>query len=324
MKKVLGIGNALVDIIIQLKDDKILTELELPKGSMQLVDNFRSVKVLNAIQHFDKTLASGGSAANTIAGIAALGIQSSFIGRIKNDKMGEVFKNDLLKNNIQAFLMYSDTPSGTAATFISHDFERTFATYLGASIELFSNDLKDEHFKGHDYFYIEGYLVQNHELIEKAVSMAKKHNQKIFLDLASYNVVEENIDFLKYIVKNYVDVLFANEEEAKAFTRKEPQEALNDLGKLCEIAIVKIGEKGSMIKSGGLITNIGTIETTVKDTNGAGDQYAAGFIYGLSNNYDLERCGKIGSIMSGTVIENYGARIKSEFWPKVKKMIGNI
>jgi sugar/nucleoside kinase (ribokinase family) len=324
MKKVLGIGNALVDIIIQIKDDKILEELELPKGSMQLVDNVRSAKALDTTQHLDRTLASGGSAANTIAGIAELGIQSSFIGRIKDDEMGEVFKNDLLKSEIQPFLMYSETPSGTAATFISPDFERTFATHLGAAVELLPDDLKDELFEGHDYFYIEGYLVQNHQLIEKAVSMAKKHNQKVFLDLASYNVVEENIDFLKHIVKNYVDVIFANEEEAKAFTGKEPEEALQEIATLCNIAIVKIGKKGSLIKSGNNIYNIGIIDVNAKDTTGAGDQYAAGFMYGLSNNYDLEKCGKIGSIMSGTVIESYGARIKPEVWPKVKKMIEDI
>jgi sugar/nucleoside kinase (ribokinase family) len=321
MKKVLGIGNALVDILIRIDDDKILEELELPRGSMQLVDANRSARVLEATRQFEKTLASGGSAANTIAGIAELGIPTSFIGKINKDEMGGVFKNDLEKSNINPLLLYSETPSGTAATLISKDSERTFATHLGAAVELSAEDLTDEFFAGHDYFYIEGYLVQNHAMLEKAVSLAKKHNQKIFLDLASYNVVEENIDFLKYIVKNYVDVVFANEEEAKAFTGKTPEEAIHELASYCEIAIVKIGKKGSMIKSGEAFHKVGIIDVTSVDTTGAGDQYAAGFMYGYSKDYDLKTCGKIASIMSGKVIEHYGARILPTQWSEIKEQI---
>ena len=321
MKKVLGIGNALVDILIQIDDDKILEELELPRGSMQLVDANRSARVLEATKHFEKSLASGGSAANTIAGIAGLGMESSFIGKINNDEMGNVFKSDLEKINIKPQLKYSDTPSGTAATLISKDSERTFATHLGAAVELTAEDLTDKMFIGHDYFYIEGYLVQNHSFLERAVSLAKKHNQKIFLDLASYNIVEDNLEFLKYIVENYVDVIFANEEEAKAFTGKEPEEAVHDFASLCEIAIVKIGKNGSLIKSGEEFVKTGIIKATSLDTTGAGDQYAAGFIYGLSNGFDLEKCGKIAAIMSGKVIEHYGARILPKQWKEVEGMI---
>ncbi len=321
MKKVLGIGNALVDVLIQIDNDTILEELELPRGSMQLVDADRSARVIKACEQFEKSLASGGSAANTIAGLAGLGIQSSFIGKINDDEMGNVFKSDLEKINIKPQLKYSDTPSGTAATLISKDSERTFATYLGAAVELTAEDLTDKMFFGHDYFYIEGYLVQNHSMLEKAISLAKKHNQKVFLDLASYNVVEENIDFLKEIVKNYVDVIFANEEEAKAFTGKSPEEAIHELASLCEIAIVKIGKNGSLIKSGEKLHTIGIIEATSVDTTGAGDQYAAGFIFGLSHGLDLEKCGKIASIMSGKVIEHYGARILPNQWKEVERMI---
>ena len=324
MKKVLGIGNALVDILIRIDNDKILEELELPRGSMQLVDAERSARVLKACEQFEKSLASGGSAANTIAGIAKLGVFASFIGTINKDEMGEVFKNDLLQSNIKPLLIHSNTPTGTAATLISKDSERTFATHLGAAVELSAEDLTDTLFSGHDYFYIEGYLVQNHDLLEKALSLAKKHNQKIFLDLASYNVVEDNIDFLKYIVENYVDVLFANEEEAKAFTRKNPEEAIHDLASLCEIAIVKVGKKGSMIKSGNEFYKIGIIDAESLDTTGAGDQYAAGFMYGLSNDYDLKKCGEIASIMSGKVIEHYGARILSNQWVNIKKRIASL
>ncbi len=324
MKKVLGIGSALVDINILIDNDEILEKLSLPKGSMQLVDSQRSSNVLKETQHFDRILASGGSAANTIDGLAHLGVPTSFIGKIKKDEMGDVFKNDLIKANVTPYLSYSDIASGTAATLISQDTERTFATHLGAAVELCPDDLIDAYYSNHDYFYIEGYLVHNHRLIEAAVKKAKENNLKVFLDLASYNVVEENLEFLKHIVKNYVDVIFANEEESKAFTGKEPEEALNELAEYAEIVIVKIGKKGSLIKSKGKTYKVKTIGTKPIDTNGAGDQYAAGFIYGLSNNYDLEKCGKIASITSGKVIENLGARIKPEVWPEVKAMIAKI
>ncbi len=317
MKKVLGIGNALVDIMMKINDDQLLNDLDLPKGSMQLVDKNRSDKVLTATENMERELKSGGSAANTITGLAELGMSTSFIAKISDDEMGDVFKNDLIHSNIQPKLQYSTTGTGTAITLISKDSERTFATHLGASIELSAADLNNDLFEGAELFYIEGYLVQNHELLEKAVSLAKKNNQKIFLDLASYNVVEENIDFLKHILKNYVDVVFANEEEAKAISGKEPREAIIELAKSCEIAIVKIGKKGSLILTNNELTEVGIIEVNSVDTTGAGDLYAAGFIYGFAHDADMEICGKLGSLLSGNVIENVGAKIKSDKWPKL-------
>lgn len=324
MKNVLGIGNALVDILIRIDNDNILEQLNLPRGSMQLVDAEQSANVLKATEHYKKSYASGGSAANTIAGLAGLKIPCSYIGKIKDDDIGKVFIKDLKDLHIKPVLKYSDTPSGTAATLISPDSERTFATHLGAAVELSAEDLTKEMFEDHDYFYIEGYLVQNHEMLEKAMQLAQENGLKIFLDLASYNVVEANIDFLKHITKNYVDVIFANEEEAKSFTGKEPEEALDVLSSLCEIAVVKIGKEGSLIKSGNDYHKVGIIPAKRVDTTGAGDQYAAGFIYGLCHNYDLEKCGKIATVMSGKVIDHYGARILTEQWEEINKLISEI
>ncbi len=321
MKKVLGIGNALVDILMQIDNDQLLEKLELPKGSMQLVDYERAQRVLKATSNTERKQASGGSAANTISGLAEMKIKTSFIGKICEDEIGKVFYNDMLKSNIHPQLFYSKIPSGTATTLISKDSERTFATHLGAAIELSADDLKDENFEGYDYFYIEGYLVQNHQLIEKAVSMAKKHKQKVFLDLASYNVVEANLDFLKYIVKEYVDVVFANEEEAKAFTGNEPEEALNELSEMVDVAVVKIGKEGSLIKKGDETLKVGVIKTNSIDTTGAGDLYAAGFIYGMANNESLKYCGKCGAILAGNVIQNFGAKIASDKWENIKSSI---
>ena len=324
MTKIIGLGNALVDIIVFIDEDELLEKLDLPKGSMQLVDIEKSSMIRKACEHLPSSFASGGSAANTIYGLAKLGVETSFIGKIGKDDYGRIFKEDLEKSNIKPVLLTSDTHSGRAVALISPDRERTFATHLGAAIELNADDLHADHFSGHDIFHIEGYIVQNNELLEKAVKLAKENGMDISLDLASYNVVEDNLEFLRYIVKEYVDIVFANEEESKSFTGKEPLEALNELAEFCSIAVVKIGKDGSLIKSGEDVFQIDAIDAEIVDTNGAGDIYAAGFLYGLSRGWSLDKCGKTGAILAGKIIEISGARLDETGWEKAMKLIVSI
>ena len=324
MTKIIGLGNALVDIIVFIDEDELLEKLDLPKGSMQLVDIEKSSMIRKACEHLPSSFASGGSAANTIYGLAKLGVETSFIGKIGKDDYGRIFKEDLEKSNIKPVLLTSDTHSGRAVALISPDRERTFATHLGAAIELNADDLHTDHFSGHDIFHIEGYIVQNNELLEKAVKLAKENGMDISLDLASYNVVEDNLEFLRYIVKEYVDIVFANEEESKSFTGKEPLEALNELAEFCRIAVVKIGKEGSLVKSGEDVFHINAIDVELVDTNGAGDIYAAGFLYGMSRGWSLDKCGKAGAILAGKIIEISGARLDETGWEKAMKLIVSI
>ncbi len=324
MSSVLGLGNALVDILAKLKDDSLLEELNLPKGSMQLVDDEGITLVQNKAGHLFKDKASGGSAANTIHGLANLGIKTGFIGMIGSDELGDFFRADLEKNDISPFLLYGKNRSGTAISLISPDSERTFATYLGAAIEMTASDIKEKMFEGYSYFHVEGYLVQNYELVEIALKMAKKSGLKNSLDLASYNVVEENLDFLKIITKNYVDILFANEEEAKAFTGMEGYEALEEMSKYADVSVLKLGKNGSLIKYNGEVVKADVIVAESIDTTGAGDLYAAGFIYGMVNNFTLEQCGKIGSVTSGNVIEVIGPKMDEERWDRIRDEVSAI
>ena len=324
MAKVLGIGNALVDLLAQLESDETLTKFNLPKGSMQLVDAATSDKVNEGTNHLKKEIASGGSAANTIHGLAKMGIKTGFIGKVGHDELGKLFEDDMIKNGIEPLLLKSNTPSGKAMALISPDSERTFATYLGAAVEVSANDLSSELYNGYEYFHIEGYLVQNHELIETAVKLAKENGLKVSLDLASYNVVEDNLEFLQMIVKDYVDIVFANEEEAKAFTGKEPEEAIHVFGDLCEYAIVKVGKEGSMIKHNGQITKVDSIDANSIDTTGAGDLYASGFLFGLINGYSLKKCGQIGSLLAGKTIEVVGPKMSTEKWDEVKQLVAEL
>lgn len=321
MTKVLGIGNALVDVLTKLENDSLLAELNLPKGSMQLVDNTTSANISAKSDHLEKEMASGGSAANTIHGLARLGMETSFIGTVGNDTTGQFFSDDLVASNIIPLLFISETASGIANAMISKDGERTFGTFLGAAIELAADHLKDDHFSGHNLIHVEGYLVQNHSLLEEILKKAHAAGLKISLDLASYNVVEDNLDFLRAMVKKYVDIVFANEEEAKAFTGKSPRAALDELAEMCDIAIVKIGKEGSMIKSGTSVTTVGVIKVNALDTTGAGDLYASGFLFGYLNDMGFEKSGKIGALLAGKVIEHYGAKISNSDWDYIRKEI---
>jgi sugar/nucleoside kinase (ribokinase family) len=321
MKKVLGIGNALVDIMTILREDQILEQFKLPKGSMQLVSHDMAEQILSTTKDYTQSFSSGGSAANTIHGLAHLGIPCAYIGKVGRDTLGDFFHKDLIDNNIRPILFHGKAESGQAIALVSPDSERTFATYLGAAIELYEGDLSAEMFSGYDYLHIEGYLVQNHDLIRKALQLAKEASLTISLDTASYNVVEANKNFLIEIIRDFVDILFANEEEAKMLTGEEPFKALSMLSALCETAIVKIGAKGSLIQRKNKTHKIAATDVHSIDTTGAGDLYASGFLYGLIHNYPLEQCGHIASILAGNVIEVIGAKMNKDRWEKIQKAI---
>jgi sugar/nucleoside kinase (ribokinase family) len=322
--KILGIGNALVDILTMIKDENLLQEMQLPKGSMQLVDAEKSALVQQFTAAMEKKQASGGSASNTIHGLAQLGVETAFIGHVGLDATGDFFEQDMKDAGIKPILFRSKTPSGIANAMITQDGERTFATYLGAAVELSEKHLNASIFQNYDLLYVEGYLVQNEALLINAMKLAKQAGMKIVIDLASYNVVEANIDLLKKVINDYVDIVFANEEEAKAFTGKDPEAALEELATMCETAIVKIGAKGSLIQSNNKIHRIGVIEVNAIDTTGAGDLFAAGFLYGYAQGWDFQKAGQLGALLSGRVIETVGPKLTSDSWNQIKLAMQSI
>ena len=326
MDKIIGLGNALVDVLATLDSDEILAEMELPKGSMTLIDEDKLLKINKYFSWVKTHLATGGSAGNAIRGMAQLGAGTGFIGKVNNDSYGNFYRESLLKRGTEANLLLSDTlPSGVASTFISPDGERTFGTYLGAASTLKAEDLSLEMFKGYTYLFIEGYLVQEHDMILRAIELAKEAGLQVCLDMASYNIVEQDHDFFSLLINKYVDIVFANEEEAKAFTGKEPEEALDVIAKMCSIAIVKLGARGSLIRKGTEEVHVHAVTVDrVIDTTGAGDYFAAGFLYGLTCGYSLEKCGKIGSILSGSIIRVIGAEMPAEWWEDIKTRISEL
>jgi len=324
MTKVLGMGNALVDVLAIVEDDKMLELLELPKGSMQLIDDKKFKTLSEEINKLNNSIVSGGSASNTIVGLARLCIETGFMGRIGKDYFGKFYKEDLDKYNIKSHLTEVNEASGVASTFISKDGERTFGTYLGAAALLNAEELNEKDFKDYTYFYIEGYLVQSHALIRRAIELAKEAGAKVILDLASYNVVEENREFLLEIIPLYTDIVFANEEEVKSLLNMEAEEAVSALAKQTGIAIVKTGEKGSWIQQGNEKVFVPAHKVNCVDTTGAGDLYAAGFIYGLINNCTLSVSGQIGTLLAAHVIQKIGAKIDDNKWNDIDAEINKL
>jgi sugar/nucleoside kinase (ribokinase family) len=325
MKKILGIGNALVDIIIFLDNEDLLNDFVLPKGSMQLVDADKALRVEESAVLCKKHMASGGSAANTIHGLAKLGVETAFVGTVGKDSFGEFFEKDMKDSGISPLLSHVTTSTGRAISLVSHGGERTFATYLGAAVELSANRLNATLFHGFNHLHLEGYLVPNQQLVESALILAQQCGMTISLDLASYNVVEANLDFLRRIIRHYKPVVFANEEEARAFTgHTDPRKALDFFAGYCDTAIVKIGAKGSQIFHKGKKYASDAIQVNCIDTTGAGDLYASGYLYGFVNDLTPYQCGKIGSLLAGKVIEEAGAKIGASSWDYINKAIKDI
>ncbi|MBO5831986.1 MAG: adenosine kinase [Alistipes sp.] len=326
MKKIIGIGNALTDMLVSLSGDEVLAQYQLDKGSMSLVDNQFQTDILKAVAGLPHSLSLGGSAGNTIRTMARLGTEVGFIGKVGEDSTGDFYIQALRNVGVEPFILRSEHSSGKCLSLISADGERTLVTHLGAAADLQANDIDTAVFEGYDALYIEGYLVQDHNLIRTTMARAKQHGLKVAIDLASFNVVRENREFLHDLVERYVDIIFANEEEAYEFSGcRDAMEALLHIGKLCELAIVKTGIRGALIKRGDEVVEVGIMAAAKRvDTTGAGDFYAAGFLAALCEGMSLRQCGTIGAIAAGKVIEVVGTTLSDEAWNDIKTLVERV
>ena len=326
IKRVIGIGNALTDMLVSLSSDDVLREYQLAKGSMSLVDSQMQSDVLQAVAGCPYSLSLGGSAGNTIRAMARLGTEVGLIGKVGEDSTGDFYIQALRNVNVAPYVLRSAHPSGRCLSLVSKDGGRTLVTHLGAAAELQASDVDAAVFDGYDCLYIEGYLVQDHELIRTTMAKAKERGLKVAIDLASFNVVRENREFLHSLVEQYVDILFANEEEAHEFSGYEDaMDALNYISRMCELTIVKTGMKGALIKHLGEITEVGIMAAAKRvDTTGAGDFYAAGFLAALCEGLNIRQCGTIGAITAGKVIEVVGTTLSEEAWEEIQRLVEQV
>lgn len=319
MNKIVGIGNALVDVLVRLEDEKLLSELHLPKGGMQLIGEEGTKAVERKLMGRTTQKSTGGSAGNAVLALANLGAQPGFVGKVADDEMGRFFVDNCKATGIDARLIKGNGHSGVANTFITPDGERTFATALGVASTMAAEDIRSELFLGYQLIHVEGYLVQNHDLMDAICQTAKQMGMKVSLDLASYNVVSADLAYMRSLVQNYVDIVFANEEESAAFTSgKEPAEALEEIASMCEIAVVKLGSKGSSAMRGSEKAVVGAQKVDVVDTTAAGDFFAGGFLYALTQGRSLEDCLRTGALLSEHVIQVVGTRLSEEAWKGIR------
>jgi len=323
---VFGIGSALIDFLVEVEDSELL-ELNLKKGQFHLINEEDSKKLLKKMEKHRVKISPGGSLANTLYGVATLGGSVVFCGKVGRDNHGDIYEGKMFESGIKPRLARSEKMTGHAITFITPDSERTFATHLGAALHLKKTDIFFEDLKQSRMLHIEGYQLEDEQLRYvslQAMQFAKKHNIKISVDLGDPGIVARNKVDIEEMIEKYADIVFANEDEARALVDLEPLKALNDIAKLTEIAIVKLGKHGSYIKQGNTIHKIPGYEAKTVDTTGAGDMFAAGFLYGLCCDYDLEVCGHIGSYFAAKVVEQIGARLEYIDKKEIKELIKRI
>ncbi|NLE02229.1 MAG: adenosine kinase [Fibrobacter sp.] len=315
-----AVGSALVDICL-LEEDAFLEQTGAQKGGMQLVDDAFIESTLGKSTRKAVTV-PGGSACNTILGIGKLGARARFIGKRGKDDLGMTFENGLKKHSVEPFLFTSDTSTGRVLSVITPDAQRSMFTYLGASAETKPEEITTGHFGDCALVHLEGYLLFNEKLMMATLEASKSAGAMISLDLASYTVVDAARNILNDICDKYVDILIANEDEARVFTGHNDEiKALESLAKKAEIAVVKVGKRGSYIAHNGSIFAVKAIGSgAAVDTTGAGDLWAAGFLYGLLHGFSIEKCGELGSACGYEVCQVMGATIPEEGWERIKKL----
>ena len=321
MEKIIGIGNALVDMLVRLPDDSLLMETGLPKGGMTLVDAAGQRRLRACMEGLPLEQATGGSAGNAILTMARLGDRVGFVGKVGGDALGRFYAENCRRCGIEAHLLKCDgLPTGVANTFISPDGERTFGTFLGAAATLRACDIVPQLFDDVAMAHIEGYLVQNHELMEAICRTATECGTMLSLDLASYNVVSADLDFFRHLVQDYIDIVFANEEEAAAFTgRENPLEALREIASMKCLAVVKLGGNGASVRLGDEEAVVPSAGMPVVDTTGAGDFFAGGFLHALHQGAPLPDCLRLGCLIAGHVVGVVGTKLPDDVWKEIRR-----
>lgn len=323
---IIGLGNALTDILVQLPDESILRELGVERGGMYLIDSRKHQQMMSRIGHLPQSIAAGGSAANMVGGVATLGTPAAYVGHIGADATGEAFRRCQQQKHIKPLLGVSEaTPSGKCISMVLPDGERTMLTYLGAALEIDTRELTPDNLRGNKVLFIEGYLLNCPDVIEPAMQAAREAGVLVALDAASFTVIREYKTYADRLIDRYVDILFANEDEATALTgTTDPSQALEMLAPRCSIVVVKVGPQGSLIAHDTERYRIGTIDARPVDKTGAGDLYAAGFLHGFARGLSLRQCGEMGAVVSSKSIEVMGAQLPDPVWQEIRPLIDSI
>lgn len=319
--RVVGVGSPIVDLVARVSE-KFVSSIPGAKGGTILVDGDTITSYLARI-HNKVSRSPGGSAANTVVALLALGGSGRFLGKVGDDDWGDFYRAAFHKigGDCSRLRVARGLPTGRCLSLVTPDSERTMRTHLGAAMALLPTEIEPADFLGCAHAHVEGYLLFNRDLIRAVLSTAKRAGCTVSLDLASFEVVEAAKDILPDLLRDYVDIVFANEAETAALTgHTDPTHGLEALGKPCDVAAVKLGADGALIKCGDERVRVQAVKVERPvDTTGAGDLWAAGFLWGYLNSEPLTACGKYGSILGAEAVQHVGAWLPEESWARLRE-----
>jgi len=313
---VLGVGGLIIDHIL-LVPDAFLEELGMEKGGWRSVDYPTLQEIL---QKSDKapTTVPGGSAANSLKGLARLGQKVSMIGKIGNDTMGKFYSDAMQERGVRIQEIRSEEQTAELIALVTPDGQRSFCIFQGTSVTFSGKDLTPDHFTGIKLVHIEGYTLFNDDLTERAMALAKAAGAKVSFDLASFEIVRRFKEKIYHLLKEYVDIVFCNEDEAKMLTGHTEEETCQMLGSICEVAVVSLGSRGCYIQhEHELLYCPAFYVASPLDTTGAGDLFASGFLHGYLNNQPLHVAATYGARAGASVIQVSGGEIPEEGWREI-------
>ncbi len=312
-----GVGAALVDLLIE-EDDAFVGRLGSAKGGMTLV-KAEAIRAALAQTEAEPTMVPGGSACNTLVGLGRLGARARLIGRLGRDALGDAFHAGLTQAGVEARLRISpDAGTGHVLSVVTPDAQRTMFTHLGASSQLHPDDLEESDMRDADWAYLEGYLLFNFPVVERVLELAGRHRVRVALDLSSFEVVEAcraRIDAL--LAQRRIDLVIANEDESRAYTGLGESDALAFLAERANLAVVKCGKHGALAARGSERADVAAHGVTAVDTTGAGDLWAAGFLFGWQHGLGLESSARLGCKLGAEVVQVTGAAIPADGWRRV-------
>lgn len=322
--KIIGIGNALLDVLLRLESDDTLGVIGIKKGAMDLIDEATMRSIQREQSGLERSEAPGGSVCNTMRALALLGASVGYIGKVGSDANGRFYTKAIHDAGVTPHIVQTEGISGCCTVLMSPDSERTMATFLGPAETLTAEEITDDVLRRYDCLYMEGYLISNEQLFHPILLRAKKLGLKIALDLSNFNIVHGFHEMLHQVIPEYVDILFSNDSEAEAYTGLAATEAIHEIMKDVEYSVVTVGRDGALAGHQGETVHVPALSHAPVDTTGAGDNFAAGFLYGYSRGGSLKQMASIGAVMASHVVETVGPQIPADRWQQIKLKVGEI
>lgn len=325
---VYGVGNALVDIEAQVSDE-VLKRLEFQKGVMTLVEEHTQFQVLSELEGATLHRSAGGSAANTIIGVADFGGKAAYAGKVGNDDIGEFCLEDMRRMGVAIDVEPADGPTGTCVVLITDDAQRTMLTCLGSSATLGPDDIDESEIRKAAYVYIEGYLFagdSTKQAAYRAIELAKANDVPVAFTVSDPMLIDMLRDEFWQLIEGPVDLLFCNLEEARSLTgHEDPIDCAHEIHKHARNVALTLGPDGSILMHEGKAIPVEGVSVKAVDTTGAGDMYAAGLLYGITNDLSWKQSGHLASHAAARIVTQFGARLKEKFTPEqMRELLGGV